>query len=552
MRRNRGALITVLLTVILLSSVLNSSIYVLGQSREHGQATYFSLKNASNIYYEAKDGGLYAKDLTTGKVVKVYLFGINWFGFETEAHVVYGLQYRNWKSVLRDIKKLGFNAIRLPFCSAILHGAKPSSGMINYRLNPDLKNLTSLQIMEKIVEEANKLGIYVLLDYHRIQCHVIEPLWYTKNYSEKDYISDWIKLAKIFKNYPNVIGADIKNEPHGNASWGTGNEKTDFRLFANRVGKAILKVAPSWLIFVEGVQYTHIPQLDQVLERNKWWPFWGENLMGVKDYPLDLPKDKVVYSPHVYGPSVYDMPYFDSQDFPANLPQIWETMFGYLTKMNYTIVIGEWGGRYTGKDKIWQDAFVEWLTKKKIYNFFYWCLNPESRDTGGIFQSDWKTVNWNKMRVIYQLIKAANPGFKEPLYIIINIHPNSIVVTKGSKINVTWYTNGQIIESNFATAQNGTKSIMIKNSTTLFIVAKRDNQTVKKAITIYAIGTLNNETATTQSESYQVKNQLTTINNVTSASSYPTKMHVIHVIIAIVIIIMLLAFGVILIHKNFH
>ena len=48
-----------------------------------------------------------------------------------------------------------------------------------------------------------------------------------------------------------------------------------------------------------------------------WHPaWWGGNLRGVKDYPIDLGEhqDKLVYSPHDYGPSVYAQTWFD-KDF---------------------------------------------------------------------------------------------------------------------------------------------------------------------------------------------------------------------------------------------
>lgn len=358
------------------------------------------LGSNSNIpYYHVVNGSIYRGDQ------QIHIFGVSWFGFELPEHVVYGLKYRNWKNILKDVKRLGFNAIRLPFChESITPGTMPKPGMINYYLNPDLKNLTSLEIMEKIISYANELGLYILLDYHRIGCKRIEPLWYTDNFTEEQYIADWVFLAEKFGKYPNVIGADIKNEPHDEASWGTGDDKTDFRLFAEKVGKAILEVAPHWLIFIEGVQYTHVPWIDS---KNPYPCFWGENLMGVKYYPVRLPKDKVVYSPHVYGPSVYMMPYFETPDFPNNLPNIWELHFGYLKELGYAVVIGEWGGRYIGQDKIWQDKFSDWLINKRIFDFFYWCLNPESGDTGGIFYHDWITVNWDKVRLIQKIINAS-------------------------------------------------------------------------------------------------------------------------------------------------
>ncbi len=137
---------------------------------------------------------------------QIHLYGVTWFGFELKDHIVYGLDQRNWKEIIDDIKKLGFNAIRLPFCSeSIKPQTIPNPDKIDYKLNPDLKNLTSIEVMEKIISYSNKLGIYILLDYHRIGCTEIEPLWYTSNYSEEQYIEDWILLAEKFANIPMLL-----------------------------------------------------------------------------------------------------------------------------------------------------------------------------------------------------------------------------------------------------------------------------------------------------------------------------------------------------------
>lgn len=51
-----------------------------------------------------------------------------------------------------------------------------------------------------------------------------------------------------------MIGADLHNEPHGAATWGSGNTNTDWRLAAERCGNAILSVNTNWLIIVEGIE----------------------------------------------------------------------------------------------------------------------------------------------------------------------------------------------------------------------------------------------------------------------------------------------------------
>ena len=85
--------------------------------------------------------------------------------------------------------------------------------------------------------------------------------------------------------------------------------------------------------------------------------WWGENLAGAKTRHIALSDmSKLVYSPHTYGPSVYNQKYFTDGDFPHNMPSIWGPRFGYLVDRGYAVCIGEMGGFYTGKDRQWQDC----------------------------------------------------------------------------------------------------------------------------------------------------------------------------------------------------
>jgi hypothetical protein len=90
------------------------------------------------------------------------------------------------------------------------------------------------------------------------------------------------------------------------------------------------------------------------------------------------------------------------------MPTIWETHFGYLVDEGYTIVIGEFGGKYghggDPDDVIWQNAIVDYLDDKGIGNFFYWCWNPNSADTGGILQDDWTNIWEDKYRNLRRLM----------------------------------------------------------------------------------------------------------------------------------------------------
>lgn len=350
--------------------------------------------------YYVEDGRVHD---TSGQEINLY--GVSWFGFETNNHVVHGLWARNWKDMIDQIKGLGFTAIRLPFCPAAINDVGVTS--INYGLNPDLQGLTSLEIMDKVISELDRQGFYILLDHHTSNCQSIEELWYNSNYSEQDWISDLVFVADRYKNVERVFAIDIKNEPHGPATWGTGNPLTDWNTAAETAAAEILDVNSDLLIFVQGIESN--PTCSGSI--NHWW---GGNLEPFACYPLNIPDDKLVLSPHVYGPDVFAQPYFNDSNFPANMPDIWETHFGYLVDRGYSVIIGEFGGRYGNggdpSDRAWQDALINYMDSKGMTDFFYWSWNPNSGDTGGILQDNWQDVWQDKITLLSQLMDGStNP-----------------------------------------------------------------------------------------------------------------------------------------------
>ncbi len=314
----------------------------------------------------------------------VGLSGLNWFGFETANNVPHGLWSRSLGSMLDQIKSLGYNVIRLPFSDAVLQpGVMPTS--IDYNLNPDLVNLTSLQVMDKLIVGAGQRGIKIILDNHRSTPGggpESGGLWYTSAYPESTWLADWKMLANRYKGNDTVIGADLRNEPYGGC-WGCGDTSKDWRLAAERAGNAILAIEPNWLIVVEGVA-TYNGQ-------STWW---GGNLMGAKDYPvrLNVP-GRLVYSPHEYPASVSYQSWFSDPTYPNNLPGIWDKFWGYLPKQGLApIMVGEFGSKLqTTSDQQWFSAFTSYI-KQNSLNWTFWSLNPDSGDTGGLLADDWMTV----------------------------------------------------------------------------------------------------------------------------------------------------------------
>jgi endoglucanase len=345
-----------------------------------------------------------------GKIYKnsseIKLKGVNWFGFEESNHAIHGLWARNYKDMITQMKDLGFNAVRIPVCPASIQGSSVSS--VNYSLNPDLQGLNSIQLLDKVVNELNNQGMYILLDHHRPDCNAISELPVISSYSETQWINDLKTLASRYKNVSYFIGIDLKNEPHGASTWGSGNSSTDWDTFAENAGKGVLATNSNILIFVEGISNG-----SYCSDSNGNW--WGGNLQPITCHTLQeaaIPANKLVLSPHVYGPDVGYQSYFSASNFPSNMPTVWDQDFGNLVNKGYAVVPGEWGGKYgnggLSSDYTWQNALASYLDSKKICSSFYWSWNPNSGDTGGILQDDWKTPWQNKLQLLTKYYANCN------------------------------------------------------------------------------------------------------------------------------------------------
>jgi endoglucanase len=355
-----------------------------GSSLSFSNTSAVSGESASPLHTQ---GG----DIVNAAGKTVTITGVNWFGFETSTFAPDGLWARNYKSMLNQIVASGFNAIRLPYSNALFRPGDTPNG-INYALNPDLKGLRGLPLMDKIVDAATSRGLMVILDQHRPDASGQSPLPATGTLSEQQWIGDWVTLAKHYRNNPLVIGADLHNEPKAPATWGTGNPQTDWRLMAEKAGNAVLAAAPNWLIFVEGI--------DNYQGQSYWW---GGDLAAARRYPVRLSEPgHLVYEAHDYGPDVYNQSWFQAKDFPRNLPAVWTRNWAYLKEQNVApVLLGEFGGS-AGNDAegVWQRTLVSFIKQHGI-GYTYWCWNPNSGDTGGILTSNWRTVDEAKLHLLH-------------------------------------------------------------------------------------------------------------------------------------------------------
>lgn len=366
---------------------------------------------------------------------QVRITGINWFGFETGNYVVHGLWSRDYRDMLDQIKSLGYNTIRLPYSNQLFDSGSVANSISNAPTTkwpngmnlPLMTNgvangtpLPPIQIMDEIIRYGGSIGLRFILDRHRPDSGGQSALWYTSAYPESRWINDWVMLANRYKGNTAVVGADLHNEPHhiqGNpaasACWGCGTVANDWRLAAERAGNAILAANPNWLIFVEGVD-CYGPGGVTEPSQGAECTWWGGMLTGAQDYPVRLNvANRLVYSPHEYDNGVFNQTWFSAPNFPNNMPALWDRWWGYLHKNNIApIMLGEFGTLLNDpQDGQWLSALMSYLgTGASGMNWTFWCLNPNSGDTGGILLDDWTTVNTTKHNYLAPYLFALDGG----------------------------------------------------------------------------------------------------------------------------------------------
>jgi endoglucanase len=366
---------------------------------------------------------------------------------------------RTIAQTMQEISGMGINMIRLPLVPQTLNANDPQGTGSVLKNHPSVRIANSRLALETMIKAADAANIEVLLDVHSCSNYVgwrkgrldARPPWVDATRDNYDFKREnyscaasgnpstvtvthpynqtlWLQTLSTLAGLgtqlgvDNIIGIDIYNEPW-DYTW------ADWRTLAASAYTAINAVNPNTLIFVEGISQsannqdgtpTTITQVPHGSTTTN--PNWGENLFEAGANPPAIPKDRLVFSPHTYGPSVFVQKMFmdpaqtqcaglegdAAGDARCNIvinPTLlrsgWEEHFGYLKDQGYGMVIGEFGGNLdwpggqaslrdrarfgyvpVGTDAAWQSAFVDYLVSKGIEGC-YWSINPESGDTAG-------------------------------------------------------------------------------------------------------------------------------------------------------------------------
>ncbi len=438
-------------------------------------------------------GGVFSVD-STGNITKNgEVFPVrcgNWFGLEGQhepkdaannadgapmelyvGNMWWANTGRTIQQTMTEIKAQGINVIRLPIAPQTLDPNDPQ-GKGDIQAGGVLKNHASVrqtnarQALEDFIKLADKNDIEVLIDIHSCSNYVgwrkgrldARPPYVDATRENYDFKREgyscapvstpgvivheyneakWLANLKEIAGLPaklgvdNLIGIDIFNEPW-DYTW------SDWKRLSENAYTAINSVNPNVLIFVEGISasadnqdgtpdtITKVPHGSETINPN-----WGENLFEAGLAPLNIPKSRLVYSPHTYGPSVFVQKHFMDPTQTAcdglegdsaadadcriviDAPKLrtgWEEHFGYLRAQGYAMVVGEFGGNMdwpqkgsisdrskwnhitTNVDQQWQQAFVGYMKEKNI-QACYWSINPESGDTHGWYGHSYDPVS---------------------------------------------------------------------------------------------------------------------------------------------------------------
>lgn len=355
---------------------------------------------------------------------EVWLTGVNWFGYNTGTNTFDGLWTCDLNSSLSEIANRGFNLLRVPISTELINswaaGEYPTANF-NHATNDYLVGMNSLEIFDYVIGQCRANGIKIMIDIHCAKTDAMghmKNMWYDGDVTEKDYLDALSWIAERYKNDDTIIAYDLENEPHGKANedprakWDSGKDSDNWKYIAEKAAMAVLNENPHALVMVEGIEIypKDIKKNGDFSSTNPsdyYSTWWGGNLRGVKNDPIDLGKynSQLVYSPHDYGPAVYQQEWFKGDyTFDSLKKDAWQDNWLYIYDTNTApLLIGEWGGYMSQPNLKWM-TYLRQLIKEKRINHTFWCFNANSGDTGGLVKDDFTTWDEEKYEFVKEVL----------------------------------------------------------------------------------------------------------------------------------------------------
>ncbi|EGZ22023.1 cellulase-6, endo-1,4-beta-glucanase [Phytophthora sojae] len=312
----------------------------------------------------------------------------------------------------------------------ILKNTAPQKTLINANTNRAINITSYISTLQTIVEALGYHHITAMISLHTLDPTKSGGAWYDEDsgVSEDDFLEAVDILTKNLcdSKYWNILGLDLKNEPHECSG---GGRAPDWQKGATLIGNRMLDGCPNWLAFVEGVNGIHSVTVSDG-RTNEYYDWWRGALEEAGDDLIEYNvENKLVWAPHYYSTGVSPQWYLyaagewqesgivqgyeelGDEELKANVDITMDVMFGYLmNKTLYAMVLGEFAGLYS-KDahpklttKRTTDYNIEGMVERGYAGGYMWSLNPESAyqynpaDTAGDFtegllEDDWLTPN---------------------------------------------------------------------------------------------------------------------------------------------------------------
>mmetsp|Transcript_38482 Transcript_38482/g.107230 ORF Transcript_38482/g.107230 Transcript_38482/m.107230 type:complete len:603 (-) Transcript_38482:94-1902(-) len=199
---------------------------------------------------------------------RVILACVNWYGAHLKQMAANGLNRQPLAKIAAAVVELGFNCVRLPFSLDLVLGGLSRLPDPNMSLaaNPELLDLTPLEVFDATVKALTAKGVMVVLNNHVSSggwcCSLTdgEGMWYTEQYPEDAWLRGIGIMAARYRTDPLVVGFDLRNEIRssslGSPTWGSGDTASDWSLGATRGAERVLLENEDMLIIISGLHFS--------------------------------------------------------------------------------------------------------------------------------------------------------------------------------------------------------------------------------------------------------------------------------------------------------
>lgn len=246
-------------------------------------------------------------------------------------------------------KSKGVRLIRLPF----------RWERVQHEVNGPLDLELDVAKIKEVVAEAERIGMYVMLDMHDYCRRKVNGVTYkfgeSPNLTNEHFADVWTKLAGEFKDFTNIWGYDIMNEPYSLSQgvWFSA---------AQAAINGIRTVDTETSIVIEGQNYA----------ASYSWLTTGADLINLQD-----PSDNLIFQAHCYFDNNksghYELGSYDLEVSNPNEPiNRLKPFVDWLKDNNQKGILGEFGVPRT--DVRWLDLLnnvVEYLKENQL-SATYW------------------------------------------------------------------------------------------------------------------------------------------------------------------------------------